>query len=533
MAEVLNSAREIVNGVSDISNDVRRVSSAMGKTSVTRLTKDQVFQFPVFMNSSIDDDEKYPIIKSIETNYAQLVMIAITNTGVIDRDRYDDINQFLRKFHNNNGIPTVPGIESVSVSNVDISDGFLPANEAATMLDTFESQLDLEPINNLYKPFNRTVAKLSMAIEAASSSQGNNAQKKHDDEVRAEERKRIEAEADAARPRYAKAYDEFFRAPVYKKNKLGKELTDSNGQRILETTKDGKPAYHYIKAPDKRSSKYADLQARYGDSNTMSGWREVDLTTRIDEKAREDEYSRRKAEENEAYRRSEDRRKELKADEKEARKERLTAISAVKPGNTTVDSKYNAMAPTVINMTLANMKKQVGAWSQNVTIGVKAAPRMMPSSLLVSSLVDACKNRPIFKFIQWTKHELKFLDLFFGVSTIRNDFKDNNRWLGVLRHRAIMSKLPFAKLNPNTTVIITDNDVHQIYEQCGVNLDDPANVRKLMDKYFFLGFGIYDTEGKMLRIIYDGESDWTHQSLRSIIANTKKDADKLLAMSRY
>ena len=69
-------------------------------------------------------------------------------------------------------------------------------------------------------------------------------------------------------------------------------------------------------------------------------------------------------------------------------------------------------------------------------------------------------------------------------------------------------------------------------ERCGVNLNDATNVAKLMDKYFLLGFGIYDTEGKMLRIMYDGESEFSMYSLRSMMAEAKKDTN-MLAMNRY
>ena len=87
-------------------------------------------------------------------------------------------------------------------------------------------------------------------------------------------------------------------------------------------------------------------------------------------------------------------------------------------------------------------------------------------------------------------------------------------------------------LNPNCTVIITDADVHLIQEQCGVDVRKVENVKRMMSKYFFLAFGIYDTEAKMLDIIYDGENEYTTYSLRNMIAESKKDIN-LLAMNRY
>ena len=54
----------------------------------------------------------------------------------------------------------------------------------------------------------------------------------------------------------------------------------------------------------------------------------------------------------------------------------------------------------------------------------------------------------------------------------------------------------------------------------------------MMEKYFLLGFGIYDTEGKMLNMIYDGESEFTTYSMRAMIADVKKETN-LLTMSKY
>ena len=49
----------------------------------------------------------------------------------------------------------------------------------------------------------------------------------------------------------------------------------------------------------------------------------------------------------------------------------------------------------------------------------------------------------------------------------------------------------------------------------------------MMNKYFLLAFGIYDTEAKLLDIIYDGESQFSTQSIREIAAKNKKDTNLL------
>ena len=494
MADVLNGS-DVVRSANSLANDVYRVSQAVAKTSVTRLTKDQVFQFPVFMDGSIDDDEQYPIVKSIEKNYAQLIMIAITNNGVIDRDRYSDVNQFLRKFHNNSGIPTA--MESVSLVDAIITEGFLPEKDIVSMQGNIEDRLDTSTINDMYKPYTATEAKLNRAIEDA------------------KEQRRIDAamEADSL----------FFKRPVYARDRKGNIIRDTvhgNAPKV-EMDNNGNPKYEYIVGDPSDAASFNQMRSEYGEPQTARQWNDANLRDRIAAKAAEraPELADQKA--------------EREADKADKARERELNVRGTTNGNVVKDDKFANMSPTVIHFTLANIKKDIGSWSQNLIIGVKAVARAIPQSLMVNNMVDACKDRAIFNFIKWTNHELKFFDVLFGISTYRSDARNmDNRWMKVLRKRSRRSKLPGFKLNPNTTIIITENDVHLIQEKCGVNLNDISNIRKVMDKYFLLGFGIYDTEGKMLRIIYDGEDEYTQHSMRSLMAEVKKDAN-LLAMNRY
>ena len=485
MADVLNSAKEIVDDIGGIANDVYHVSRAMAKTSVTRLTKDQIFQFPIFMDADIDDDEKFPIIKSIEKNYAQLVMAAITNNGVIDRNAYPEVNQFLRKFHNNYGLPVAVENyvdEGIRIESAIASEGYLSKDDLLDMWKATEDYLDMESLNSLYRPFQKTTAKLQHALEASG-----------------EVRMSRALEADTTK---------YFRRPEYLKDKNGNILTTNNkplnkgGIPILKTDKSGNPVFQYVEAPAVGSTDYADYINLYGEPQLLKDWHDADIQSKIQDNLKMDEV-----------------------------KSELAAVSRI-GGSVLKDDKFNSLTPTVISMTLANIKKGIGSWSQNLTIGIRAMPRMIPQSIMVDNMIEACKNRMIFKFIKWTNNEIKFSDLLFGVTSARNSVKTENKWLHILRKRAIRNKLPGYKLNPNTTIVITDNDAHYITERCGVNLNDATNVAKLMDKYFLLGFGIYDTEGKMLRIMYDGEREFSMYSLRSMMAEAKKDTN-MLAMNRY
>ena len=476
---------------STVVDPVLKIQQATAKTSLMRLTKDQVFQFPIIMDADIDDDEKYPIIKSLEKNYAQIVLIAITNEGFVDRDKYSNINEFLRRFHNNNNLPfnAVKAMANESLSELELREanayeGYLSNKELEELWDCVEEQLDNESINDMYLPYQRTAAKLTRAIEAANLSL---AMENMDSE-------------------------KYFRMTVYKKDKKGNVIKDSNGNPIAETDRNGYIQYMYSKAPTNKEA-YDNAVKAYGPAKTVNEWNDINFDKKIAEAQQEKEM-------------------ELKAS---AERERKTIRNKIR-GEVVKDDKFSNLSPTILKMTLANAKSAT-SWSQDLIIGIKAMPRFLPQSLMIANMVEAFKDRAIFKFIKWTKGELKLIDLLFGWSEAKNNAIANadSKWLKVLRKRAKKNNSFRAsgnKLNPNCTIIITESDAHMIYEKCGIDPHNVEYVKKVMNKYFLLGFGIYDTEAKMLNIIYDGENEFSHQSLRSMMAESKKEAN-LLSMNKY
>jgi len=464
-----SDVKNVVNTAKDIADVGIQVKSATSKSSLMRLTKDQVFQFPLIMDADINDDEKFPMIKSIEKNYAAIVMTAIVNEGVVDRNKYENINKFLRKFHNNNDIPFDALESDIDVTEAIASEGYMSDKELIDMWDCVGEQLDSESINDMYLPYQRTAAKLTRAVEAAKLS--------------------VAMEADDK---------EYFKRVEYKRDSNKNIMTDGSGNNIILTNKDGEPMYQYIEAPSKGSNQYNNMVKEYGEPKKMSDWKDNSAS--------------------------------LNKFESDAKNRNH--------GEMVKDEKYNSLTPTILRMNLANIKKGAGsAWSQELIIGVRAMPRLLPQSIMISNMVEAFKDRVIFKFIKYTRGEIKWADLFLGLSSARENanMKAERRWLKILRKRSKKDKVFRAfgnKLNPNCTIIITEADAHMIQEKCGVNPKDVSNVRKMMDKYFLLGFGIYDTEGKMLSIIYDGETEFTNYSLRSMVADSKKEAN-LLAMGKY
>ena len=536
------------SSIRSAANTAMEIKKATAKTSITRLTKDQIFQFPMIMSSDISSEENYHIVKTIERNYATLILAAITNEGVIDRDKYGNINQFLKRFHDNLDLPFATESDTdYEVTNAVATEGYIPQEELRRMDATLESQLDCESINDMYRPFERTKSKVNTALEAA----------------------RTVSIATEAVDEY------YFRVPKYARNKKGEIIKDPYGNPVMDVDSSGNIQYMYVLAPED-DDKYDEMVEKYGTSpRTMDYWKaqvnkvkreernainktpdamkEKIETDKLDFQRRKEAQRRAERQEDKEQRSKErdedkaDRRRERAEDKadrarereednaRRAREEANKALSNVR-GEMMKDVKFGGMMPTVLTITLANMKKEVGSWSQQLIIGIRAVPRYLSPSIMIANMCEAFKDRAIFNFLKFTKGELKWWDAILGLTSSRNRAisSTKNRWMKVLKARAEKnSKSMNKKYNPNTTIVITENEATLIKESCGIDPNSPSAVRKVMDKYFLLAFAIYDTEAKMMKIIFDGDVDYTHYSLRAMAAEAKKETDLTASTKKY
>lgn len=395
-------------------NTGKVVAKFVSNTSITKLAKDSIFQFPVIISSSIDNDEIFVMAKALERNYASMLLSVISMSSYIDLTKYGKDNylvKYLKKFHSNSDIGSeiLPAGESVAIESANIiDDDKIFAVDMPSLCDSVYEACDMTSINDIYRPFKRTTRILEDAMEARTITVGNT--------------KLENADAIA---------------------KLNEEKYINNGKVLRR--------------------------------------------------------------------------------------------GAEKSRNEITNSSYMTdMTPTMINVSfVADATGKGDTWTQNVTIGVKSMVRMAKSGVVINNMVDAFKDRALFTWIKWTNGEINAAELLFGVSKALQDGyaagkKDN--WMKRLKGRKHMqgiNKLIGRQLLPNASVIITESEALAIQQDCGVDPHNPADVAKMMDKYFMLAFGIYDTESKLLDIIYDGESQFSSYSIRELVAKNKKDTNLL------
>lgn len=415
--------QKMIENVNTAVSTGKVIAKYVTNTSLTKLAKDSIFQFPVIISASIDNDEIFVMAKSFERSYASMMVSVISMSSYIDLNKYgkeDYLVNFLRRFHSNTNIGgNIIASESISISDANIlpQENVVGVNVAALWDSVYES-VDNTSINDMYRPFKRTTRILEDALEAGT---------------------------------------------------FAKTITIGN-----------------------TSINNADTIAKIGQKNVVN-------------------------DEGKPIRNS-------KSDK----------------FNQVIKSDYMTdMAPTMINVTVVADATGKGAtWTQSVVLGIKSMVRMVKSGVMVNNMMDAFKDRGLFKWLSWTKGEISTAELIFGAGKAMRDgyaAGKGDNWLKLLRERKMaqgINKLLGKRLLPNASIVITESEALTIKEAIGVDPHNPADVQKMMNRYFLLAFGIYDTENKLLDVMYDGESQFSTESIRELAAKNKKDTN-LLAMNKY
>ena len=414
---------QMIKNVNTAVSTGKVIAKYVSNTSLTKLAKDSIFQFPVIISASIDNDEIFVMAKSFERSYASMMVSVISMSSYIDLNKYgkeDYLVNFLRRFHSNTNIGgNIIASESISISDANIlpQENVVGVNVAALWDSVYES-VDNTSINDMYRPFKRTTRILEDALEAGT---------------------------------------------------FAKTITIGN-----------------------TSIDNADTIAKIGQKNVVNNEGKPIRNSKSDK------------------------------------------------FNQVVKSDYMTdMAPTMINVTVVADATGKGAtWTQSVVLGLKAMVRMVKSGVMVNNMMDAFKDRGLFKWLSWTKGEISTAELIFGAGKAMQDgyaAGKGDNWLKILRERKMaqgINKILGKRLLPNASIVITESEALAIKEATGVDPHNPADVQKMMNRYFLLAFGIYDTENKLLDVMYDGESQFSTESIRELAAKNKKDTN-LLAMNKY
>lgn len=457
--------------------NIQGIAKLASRKSIMTMAAPGFYMYPVVMSGGIDTQKQFEIAKAFQITYASSVATAYSLNGDMDRGETPQVSDFVQKFHQNdpklinanlNAVGAALGIktnESYLITDVEVASAVVMEHALSDVdmylidqvaWDQVEEGLVQESLNDLYRPYDRTVRKIENRLE------------------------------------------------------MMKEAKDAVAQEGILDDLDSF-------AEDVNRAAYG----RPGKHNATGVPSETKITSPVLDKDGN-----------------------VVKDKNGKDKVKITTKKMINPNtfNAVVKNQnMNNLEPTMVNVQIVahGFKDATGASSpsiHNVTLCIKAMPRIVQPSVMIASMVEACEeSHGIFKFIKWTKGEIKTLDKILGISAskkkaLQKNAKQEVKFLEQSRKRKGKGLLGRALRNevmPSTTVVITSYETEKIKEACGVDLNRYEMAAKLMNKYYLLGFCIYDTEQDTMKVLFDADTDWGVTSFAEMSRSTSNAKDTL------
>ena len=462
---------ELIGVLKDVRNAAGEVSSSindMRSTSIAKLSSTATLQFPVVMSKSINIDTASNMVKALERQYATFVQILISLQPTLDLEKDKNIAGYIKKFHQNDIVP----------------------------MDLMES------CTNVYS---NEVYGLYLMMSINNGSNGLIVKSNKDQLFNIEEQLNPVKLNDLYKP---------------------KQITLSIAESSLD---------YYCKKNNivtEANIKDRDIDNAQNDEELRRIMAKQQLhTDGRSAKFREDQF---------AHQREMDRIRldnEIKKADAEYRSKAI-----VKLADNDV-KKANELVPTTLSVSLHQVKGDNFGGVVNFVLGIKGIMHPVNSADMVSNLLDGYKDgNKFFNFLRFTSGEISFIkDFLFNVNGIKEDVikkheKGGSHWWTTLKRRRTIAKVKNAwgknKILPNATIVCSMEEIMEIKDVYGVDLMEPKNVLKLMDRYYLLGFSVVDESQELAYFIFDGERSYQTLSFKGLERenNNKNDFKDIYKM---
>ena len=478
--ELKKELKEVEKGYKELKGQINTIKG----TSLAKLSSAATLQFPIIISKSVNVDTAQAVSKALERQYATFIQIVISLDPNLRLDRDKDIAGYLRRYHQNNIGPNDLLESNMSLFRND-EDGielFMSINEGcnAQVLNSNKEQLfcvedclNTNKVNDLYKPetITRAVAESSLDYFC----------RKND----------IVMEADKNKIRMTPEMRKKLNDAVLGNNPNNNGAVGNN-KKVYKNTID-EQKLDYQKARDK------ELDQRYEDE-----WNH-----KLEREKTQDEFQQKKIDLDQARLDQ-----EIRKDEMDFKSRAMVRLSDndVK--------KCNELVPTTLSLSLNqigdNGKSYLGV--QNFVVGVKGLMHPVNSNEMITNLLDGFKSgNKFFNFLRWTTGEIKFIkDLLFNIGGIKDDVikkhsNTSSHWWSTLKRRRTIARASNAQgkqMLPNASIVCTMEEVVEMQEVYKINLLDVRNIKRIMDRYYLLGFVIVDEAQELCHIIFDGEDNF-------------------------
>lgn len=162
--------------IQTLSKGLRALKNDTHGASVAAMSKDMIMQFPVFMSSSISNEDGRTITLALERQYAHFVMLTLQSYLNVNSERYTTIQDFIKDIHSNDNCPKLFNycfglMQNInSAVNGSAHESFTPNQDMMMSLwYGADNEVTMESLNSKYLPNSANIHKLSSALEANES----------------------------------------------------------------------------------------------------------------------------------------------------------------------------------------------------------------------------------------------------------------------------------------------------------------------------------------------------------------------------
>ena len=190
--------------------------------------------------------------------------------------------------------------------------------------------------------------------------------------------------------------------------------------------------------------------------------------------------------------------------------------------------KANELTPILLHIRVIAREgdKSAGRYVDFV-IGVKATMHPIASEEMIGEITDACRyHDEVFRFIRWTTGEISFfkdliLNLRDSKSAVSREQGGGSPWWNRLKRMRALANIKARfflsnRMLPNTTIVITQQEVDYIKNTFGFNLNNPKFVEDVMHRYYLLTFCIVDESAEVAHFKYDGQYSFATYSFSGL-----------------
>jgi hypothetical protein len=199
--------------------------------------------------------------------------------------------------------------------------------------------------------------------------------------------------------------------------------------------------------------------------------------------------------------------------------------------------KNNALEPTILTTELSYNTTNGLSNHVKLAIGIKTIIHSIPSGEMCYYIPDTLiKKRLVFRFIQWTTGEIKFMrDFILDLDNVKfqatTDKKSVKWWkhLNTRRNAAKVRSLTNRNVNfvPNATIILSTSDIEFMKYKSNIDLrKNTKAAAKVMDYFFLLHLVILDEVEGMVSIFHSDTQNWETVSIDRMKKETRNELKK-------